>query len=822
MKISLNWLKEYIQTNESPEKISQWLTDCGLEVEALEKTESVKGGLKGFVIGEVLSCAKHPDADKLSITTVDTGSEVLPIVCGAPNVAKGQKVVVATPGTILYPTSGESFEIKKARIRGQESKGMICAEDEMGLGTAHEGIMVLDPAVPTGTPAATYFKVEEDYCIEIGLTPNRIDAASHIGVARDLAAVINHLHPESEIKVHKPDVSGFEADENTADITIDVEDSEACPRYSGICISGVKVQESPDWIKNRLKTIGLKPINNVVDITNFVLHETGQPLHAFDADKISGNKVIIKKPVKDTLFVTLDEEEVKLTGNDLMICNQQEPMCMAGILGGMDAGVNETTQNIFLESAYFEASGIRKSSKHHTINTDSSFRFERGADPEMTLFALKRAAMLIREIAGGKITSEVMDVYPQPIKPNRIDFRYETSHRLIGKTIDPQTIKHILVSLEIKIIRETSDGLLLEVPPFKVDVTREADVVEEILRIYGYNNVELPDRLHASIVSPPKPDKEKLQNVASDILSSRGFHEIMNNSLTKASYYKNDLFNPESIVNILNPLSQELGVMRQTLFFGGMETIAWNQNRRMHDIKIYEFGKVYFKETQKEENGNPFKLPGYREERMLSMFMTGQLQPENWNTKQKSVTLFDMKAEAVHMLHKMNIPAGEAKTEELHKEGFLEAGIRFILNDKVLFEIGEVSRTFLKSFDLKQEVFYASINWDEVVKIQERKPIRYTEIPRFPEVRRDLALLVGKDIKFSEIEQLAFKAEKKLLKNVRLFDIYKDNKMGPDLKSYAVSFTLLDKKKTLTDKEIDKVMDKISKTIQKELSASIR
>lgn len=821
MKISLNWLKNYIQIDETPETIARLLTDCGLEVESLEKTESVKGGLKGIVIGKVLTCEKHPDADRLSLTTVDIGTEVLPIVCGAPNVATGQKVVVAPVGTTLYTSSGESFQIKKAKIRGQESRGMICAEDELGLGTSHEGIMVLNSSVETGTLAADYFNVEEDYCIEIGLTPNRIDAASHYGVARDLAAVINHLKPGTRITAQKPDVSHFKPDENTADITLTIKDSAACPRYSGLCISGIKIQESPDWLKNRLKTIGLKSINNVVDITNFVLHETGQPLHAFDAAKIAGNKVIIEKPQKDTPFVTLEDEELKLTGNDLMICNEKEPMCMAGILGGIDFGVTESTDSVFLESAFFEPSGIRKSSKHHTINTDSSFRFERGADPEMTLYALKRAALLIKELAGGKITSEIMDVYPAPVKPFTVTFGYESAFRLMGKTLEKETLKSILLSLEINILKETEEELTLEVPPYRVDVTREADVVEEILRIYGYNNIELPERLHASIVSSPKPDKEKLQNIASDILSSRGFNEIMNNSLTRAAYYQSEIFQPQSIVHILNPLSQDLGVMRQSLFFGGMETIAWNQNRRISDLKIYEFGKVYFKETPPAEGG-PLKLPGYREQRMLALFMTGNRQAESWHAKSTPLTLFDLKAEVMVLLQKMNIHIEDTTAKEIQGEGFLEAGIAYQFNGETLLELGEVSRSFLKSFDLKQEVFYASVNWKLVVELQDKNLIQYTEIPKFPEVRRDLALLINNNVKFSDIEKLAKTVEKRLLKKVRLFDIYKDEKMGSDKKSYAMSFTLIDDKKTLTDKEIDKVMNRISKTLQKELDAIIR
>jgi phenylalanyl-tRNA synthetase beta chain len=821
MKISLNWLKQYVKAEEDPQKIAQWLTGCGLEVESLEKVESVKGGLKGVYIGEVITCEKHPDADRLSITTVDVGNAVLPIVCGAPNVAKGQKVLVATVGTTIYPATGDSFEIKKAKIRGQESQGMICAEDELGIGTSHDGIMVLDPSAPKGMDAASYLNIEEDYCIEIGLTPNRIDAASHLGVARDLAAVKSLLLPEKNISLQRPDVSSFTVDENTAGLQIVVEDKKACPRYSGLCISGVTVADSPDWLKNRLKIIGLKPINNIVDITNFVLHETGQPLHAFDAAKIAGNEIIIRKPEKDTPFVTLDNEEVKLSGNDLMICNANEPMCIAGIFGGIDSGVTTQTKNIFLESAYFEAAGIRRTSKFHSINTDSSFRFERGADPEMTIFALKRAALLIKEIAGGKITSDIMDIYPDPVEPKQVFFRYISAYRLMGKIIEQEIIKKILVSLGIIIKDENNEGLTLEIPPFKVDVTREADVVEEILRIYGYNSVEIPDRLHASIVATPNPDKEKLQNIASDYLSSRGFNEIMNNSLTKASYYQDNLFDAQSVVKILNPLSQDLGVMRQTLFFGGMETMLWNQNRKVTDLKIYEFGNIYFKEPDNAKGG-PLKLPGYFEQKRLDIFMSGYNKDESWYEKQKPVTLFDLKAEVIMLLDRMNIKYKEASVSELHNQGFWEAGLKYELNNVTLMEMGEVSRTFTKAFDMKQEVFYATINWELALKLHNVSPVRYREISKFPEVRRDLALLVRNDIRFSEIEKTAFATERRYLTHVRLFDVYRDEKMGADMKSYAVSFTLLDDSKTLTDKEIDKIMERIAGTLQKEFNASIR
>ncbi len=822
MKISFNWLRNYLQTNESVETLCHILTDCGLEVESCEKVESIKGGLMGVVIGEVLTCAKHPDADRLSITTVNIGSAVVPIVCGAPNVAAGQKVAVATEGTTLFTASGESFQIKRAKIRGQESRGMICAEDELGLGDSHEGIMVLHPDAVPGTHAAEYFRVEEDFCIEIGLTPNRIDAASHMGVARDVVAAIRQQLPNSPVEFIKPDISHFRPDDNSGKIIIHIEDPLACPRYTGLCIDGIKVTESPTWLKNRLKAIGLKPINNIVDITNFVLHETGQPLHAFDISKIKGNKIVVRKPAPNAPFVTLFEEEIKLSGQELMICNDSEPMCMAGILGGLDSGVTEATTGIFLESAYFQPSGIRRSSKTHGINTDSSFRFERGADPEMTTFALKRTAMLIKEIAGGRITSDVLDVYPNPPKPNIISLNLPLAWKLIGKQIPYDVIRNILVSLGISIKEETPETMLLEIPPFKVDVTRPADVVEEILRIYGYNNVQLPDRLHASIVSSPKPDKERIQNIASDYLTSRGFNEIMNNSLTKAGYYKNEhLFNQDSVVSILNPLSQDLGVMRQTLFFGGMETLEWNQNRKVADMKIFEFGNVYFKEANKEKSG-PLELPGYREQRMLVIFMTGFLQSESWYAPQKQVSLFDLKAEVTSLFNRMNVYVDCGQINEIQGEGFFDVGLRVSFNGNILYELGEVGRDYLKMFDLKQTVFYAAINWEQVLKLIDRQPVRFTEISKFPEVRRDLALLVRKDVKFSQIEKLALQTDRKLVKSVRLFDIYTGEKIEEGMKSYAVSFTLLDESKTLTDKDIDKVMEKITATLAREVNASVR
>lgn len=823
MKISYNWLRKYIHLDETPDMVAELLTACGLEVEGIEKHEPVKGGLNGLVIGEVLTCEKHPDADKLTLTTVNIGDRILPIVCGAPNVAKGQKVVVATVGTTLHHINGESLEIKKAKIRGQVSEGMICAEDEIGLGQDHNGIMVLDSASVPGTLAKEFFKIEEDYCIEIGLTPNRGDAASHIGVARDLAAVLQHLHPQRKAVLSVPDVGMFKPDNNNSKINIEIEASDACPRYAGVCITGVKVGESPEWLKNNLKTIGLKPINNVVDITNYVLFETGQPLHAFDATTIKGGRVIVKKPAKGMPFITLDGAEIKLSGEDLMICNAQDPMCMGGIVGGVNSGVTASTTQIFLESAYFNPISIRKSSRNHGIKTDASFRFERGADPEITLFALKRAALLIKDIVGGVISSEILDVYPNPIIPKQVILSYQYADLLIGKTIDRTLIKNILKSLQIKILEQLDNGLLLEIPPFKADVTRQADVVEEILRIYGYNNIELPQRMSTSVVSSPKPDKEKLQNLASDFLSSRGFVEIINNSLTKAVYYSNGEFSPSTVVKILNPLSQELNTMRQTLFFGGMEVMEWNQNRKVSNIKAYEFGNVYFKEDKSTQAVKDLKrLQGYSERRMLGLFMTGNTAPETWYQNDKPVSLYLIKAEVMSIFKRMNVDLSQIQIEYLKNESFFSTGVRYILKERVLAEFGEVCGRYLKQFDLKQDVFFGSIDWDYVTLLCNKNPILYSEIPRFPEVRRDLALLVENSTKFTDIERIAHQQEKRLLKGVKLFDIYQDEKIGKGMKSYAVSFTLQDTNKTLTDAEIEKVMDKISKALQQQLNASIR
>ncbi len=819
MKISYNWLQNYIQTNESPQVIAQWLTDCGLEVESFEKHQTIKGGLEGVVVGEVLSCEKHPNADKLTLTTVNVGkAEPLSIICGAPNVQAGQKVPVATPGTTLYTDKGP-FTIKETKIRGQKSQGMICAEDELGLGTSHEGIMVLNKETPVGTHAKDYFKIEDDWVFEIGLTPNRIDGASHIGTARDLAAVINHQNANQKTELKKPSVESFKPDDNSLFIPVSVEDKDACIRYSGLTISDISVDDSPAWLKNRLMSIGLKPINNIVDITNFVLHETGQPLHAFDADKVAGNKVIVKKPPKNTVFTTLDEENIKLTGEDLMICSTKEPMCLAGILGGVSSGVTKETKSIFLESACFNPSFIRKSSKHHQINTDASFRFERGSDPNITIYALKRAAMLIKEIAGGKISSEVVDEYPKPVKHHNIEFHYDTLYKLAGQAIEKDTVKNILRSLEIEIINENSDKLELAVPPYRVDVTRPADIVEEVLRIYGYNNIAIPDKLHSAIVLSPKPDKDYLQNQISDMLSGQGFREIMNNSLTNFEYYENnEEFKPEHTVKILNPISRELNAMRQTLLYGCLETIARNINHRNPDLKLYEVGNTY--KLNNNNGKNP--LNSYNESVELAVVMTGLNINENWKSGRIESDFFDLKNHVNHIINKLGVGYNKLEITEKPKSHSFEYALDYNLDNERIVTIGKVSKTLLKQFEIEQDVYYASINWQKTVEAHAGYKMAYEELPKFPSVRRDLALLVDKSITYKQIVQTACKTERNYIVKVNLFDVYQDEKIGRDKKSYAVSFILRDKEKTMTDKQIDKVMKKLTEVFQKELGAVIR
>jgi phenylalanyl-tRNA synthetase beta chain len=823
MKISYNWLKDYIPLDLPPEKTAELLTGCGLEVEGMQKWHSVPGGLEGVVIGEVLTCVKHPGSDHLSLTTVNTGGpDPLKIVCGASNVAAGQKVAVATIGTSL--AFGEKvITIQRSKIRGEVSEGMICAEDELGLGTSHDGIMVLDASARPGMPAREYFNIGEDHIFEIGLTPNRTDATNHTGVARDLAAVLNNFGKDApgespRMTMQLPHVSGFKRDTEGRSVRVTVEDPEACPRYSGLTITHVAVGESPEWLKKRLLSIGMRPINNIVDVTNFVMMELGQPLHAFDADRIEGDHVIVKKCPAGTKFVTLDEVERKLVAEDLMICNASEPMCIAGVFGGVGSGVTGQTTSIFLESAYFNPRSVRKTSKYHGLQTDSSFRFERGANFDITVYALKRAALMIRELAGGTISSDIVDVYPRPLDKPVVKMRYDRLDRLAGKVLNRDVVNYILSDLGMEILEKDPGSITLSIPGYKADVTREADVIEEVLRIYGYNNIEIPGQVRTSLNVQQKPDKEKLRNVVSEYLSAAGFYETMNNSLTPSSWYEGDgIYPPESLVKILNPLSRDLDVLRQTLLFGGLDSILYNQNRKITDLKLYEFGTVYSLADKPAVE----PIPGYHEETRLALFMTGRQSEENWNVPAKESDFFELKGHFAAILSLLNISGAGIEVSPFASDN-LSAGLSWTAEGKVFATAGLLSRDLLKKFDGKQDIFYADIHWDILVSLAGRTAIRVTELPKFPEVRRDLALLVDAGVEFSAIEKIACQAEKKLLRKVGLFDVYEGEKIGAGKKSYAVSFILLDEEKTLTDAEIDKVMQRLMKAFERELKATIR
>ncbi|HTX89281.1 MAG TPA: phenylalanine--tRNA ligase subunit beta [Bacteroidales bacterium] len=824
MKISYNWLKQYVSTDLDPAGVAAILTGCGLEVESMEPWSSVEGGLEGVVIGEVLTCEKHPDSDHLTLTTVNIGrGDPLPVVCGAPNVAAGQKVAVATVGTTLH-FKGKELVIKKSKIRGQVSEGMICAEDELGLGDSHEGIMVLDPGAVPGTPAKEYFRIVTDMIFEVGLTPNRPDAASHIGAARDLAAAMRceagrtgGSLPEG---LRMPDVTAFRAGPDGRKIGVIIEDPQACPRYSGLTMTHVRVAESPEWLKNRLNSIGLRPINNIVDLTNFILHETGQPLHAFDADRIEGETVIIKKAKEGEKFVTLDELERTLTGNDLMICNTREPMCIAGVFGGIRSGVTFETKNIFLESACFNPTSIRRTARHHNLQTDASFRFERGADIGITVFALMRAALMIGEIAGGEISSDIVDVYPGKADARVVAFTFKNFDRLAGQKIDRDLVRGILQDLGIGIRRENESGFELEIPSYKVDVTREADVIEEILRIYGFNNIDYSEEIRSSLSYVKKPDPEKVRNNVSEWLSANGFCEMYNNSLTRTSYYEgNASYGMDTVVPVCNPLSRDLGVMRRTLLYGGLESIAYNQNRRIQDIRFYEFGRTY----RKDHSGRPVKDPleKYQEEKHLALFMTGRAAPESWNSPVRSVSFFDLKGTVLSLLQKAGFPAGRI-TEVPYQSEEIREGLALLAGQEPLAYLGSVSPAWLKRFDCRQEVLYADLWWERILQGIPKAVPEIRELPKFPEVRRDLALLLDREVPFSAVESLAFSREKKLLKKVGLFDVYEGEGIGKGKKSYAVSFILQDETRTLTEADIESVMEKLAKAFTDQLGAQIR
>ncbi len=811
MNISYNWLRHFLETDLDPESMAALLTDIGLEVEGVEKTETLKGGLEGIVIGQVLRKEKHPDADRLSVTLVDVAQgEPLQIVCGAPNVDAGQKVVVALPGAVLYPSEGESFRIKKSKIRGVESNGMICAEDEIGLGKSHEGIMVLDPDVVTGTPAADFFQVKSDYCISIGLTPNRVDAASHYGVARDLYAAC--LQRGVAAVFHKPEVSPLPQTIGHSPIRVKVAEPESCLRYSSLFISGITVAPSPVWLQDRLRAVGIKPLNNVVDVTNFVLHELGQPLHAFDADRLAGGEIVVRRAKAGELLTTLDGIERKLDPEDLLIADTEKALCLAGVLGGADSGVRENTVSLFLESAYFDPASVRKSARRHGINTDSSFRFERGADPEMVPVALRRAAQLILEVAGGEIQGEAGDIYPVPITPFRLKLRYARVQQLAGIEIFPHTLKEILASLEIRVLAEEEGALELEVPAYRVDVQREVDVIEEVLRIYGYNRVEIPTRFSLSVNQVPVPDRDKVQLTVSELLSSNGCYEIFCNSLTSSHYVKwadTPALREEENVKLLNPLSTALDVMRQSMLFGALEAVAYNRNRQQNDLRFYEFGKTYrFYENRYEESAH------------LSICLTGRRERESWNATTADVSFYTLKA----MVHLVLDRLGLSTSVQVASvgESVFEEGLSYTAGGKPLVEFGRVKSTLVDRFDIRKPVYYADFQWDNLLLLLRRVKVSYREVSRFPFVRRDLSLLIGREVKFSEIESLSRQTEKKLLREVNLFDVYEGKNLAEGKKSYAVSFVLGDESQTLTDTAIDKAMERIRTALEEKLGAQLR
>lgn len=820
MNISYNWLKEYVNFDLTPDEVAAALTSIGLETGGVEEVQSVKGGLEGLVVGEVLTCEPHPNSDHMHVTTVNLGQgDPVQIVCGAANVAAGQKVIVATLGTKLYD-GDQCFTIKKSKLRGIESNGMICAEDEIGIGTSHDGIIVLPADVVPGTLAKDYYNIQSEYVLEVDITPNRADACSHYGVARDLYAWL--VQNGRQACLARPSVEAFQVDNHDLDIRIEVENTEACPRYAGVAIKNVTVKESPEWLQNKLRLIGVRPINNIVDITNYILHAYGQPMHCFDADKIKGGKIVVKTCPEGTKFVTLDEVERTLSERDLMICNAEEPMCIAGVFGGMDSGTTETTKDVFLESAYFHPTWVRKTARRHGLSTDASFRFERGIDPNVTLYALKAAALLVKELAGGEIASDIKDCYPTPVADFPVQLDYAYVNALIGKEIPVETVKNIVASLEMKIVAETADGLSLLVPPYRVDVQRPCDVVEDILRIYGYNNVEIPTSLKSSLSVKGETDKSvKLQNLVAEQLVGCGFNEILNNSLTAASYYDGlETFKPENLVRVMNPLSNDLNVMRATLLFGGLESIQHNANRQNADLRFFEFGNCYHFHA---ERRNPEKvLAAYSEELHLGLWLSGKRVGNSWAHPDENTSVYELKAYVLNIFRRLGVNFGTLVFGNLTDDIYSVAISVHTRGGKLLATFGVLHKKLLKSFDIAGQVFYADLNWKELMKAVKNVTVTYKELSKFPAVKRDLALLIDKAVQFADIEKVAYETDRKLLKSVELFDVYEGKNLEPGKKSYAVSFLLQDENATLNDKQIDKVMQKLIANLQNKVGAKLR
>ena len=825
MNVSYKWLKDYVDFDLSPEEVAAALTSGGLEVDSLEEVQSIKGGLKGLFVGQVLTCEDIPDTH-LHLTTVDLGKAEGPqqIVCGAPNVKAGQKVIVADVGCVLYDGDKE-FQIKRAKLRGHESLGMICAEDEIGIGTSHDGIIVLPDDAVVGTPAAEYYHLESDWVIEIDITANRADALSHWGVARDLYAWLKQNGYETAL--HRPDCSAFTVDNEDLPIDVEIENQEACKRYVCLSVTDCDVKESPDWMKQRLTAVGIRPINNIVDITNYVMMAYGQPMHCFDADMVKGHKIVVRTQPEGTKFITLDGEEHLLGEHDLSICNAEEPMCIAGIFGGKGSGTYETTRNVVLEAAYFHPTWIRKSARRHGLSTDSSYRFERGIDPNGTIYAMKQAAILCRELAGGKVSMQIKDVYPQPIEDARVDLKYDYVHQLVGKELGKETIKNIVTSLEMKVLEEKEDGLLLQVPAYRVDVQRPCDVVEDILRIYGYNNVEIPTQLKSSLTVAGEQDKDhRLQNIVAEQLVGGGFNEILNNSLSKLSYYEqegNTAYPLESTVKVMNPLSADLGVMRQTLLFGGLESIVRNANRKNPNLRFFEFGNCYHYRAEKSGEGEDvLPIKAYSEEMHLALWVTGKRVEGSWIHQNEDSSFYELNAYVQNILTRLGVPQGMLVCEKSDSSIFSSGLTLKNRGGKKFVELGVVSHKLQKDFGIQNPVYYADLNWSALMKAIRKNKVEYTEISKYPAVSRDLALLIDKQVEFAQIEQIARQSERKLLKKVELFDVYEGKNLPEGKKSYAVNFILQDEQKTMGDKQIDAIMQKIIQNLKKQLNAELR